>query len=283
MRALLAVGVIVGVVAVGCGAEAEDRARELVAPPPDVRVVRDAPVTAVIEGGTPPQQRLLRDILGGLGSDRILRVAIREPRPDLKPFDAGDVMLTVETESPRSRGLRAEWETWLLAAAFHYRSHAEGLPGVVWLDTADGGGFRLDPSKASPRSADLAQPGGDVDAVVQRVTKAAAASGAEVARIEILEPYGLAPAITLRVADPAAFLHDRLRGFLESFGDRWERWEGTLIQVVDRAGELVWYTAGSSRLYHGGGGTVPEFEGCWPYHGIGGGTLDYVPPPCPRT
>jgi hypothetical protein len=140
-----------------------------------------------------------------------------------------------------------------------------------------GGGYRLGPEEVAHRP-HLAHPGGDIDAVIEKVTKAAGASGAELARLEILQPYGLAPAVTLRVADPADFLHERLSGFLQDLDDRWERWEGTRIEVVDDRGRVVWRTAGSSRLSMGSGWTAPDLEGCWA-HGLG--TLGYAPPPCP--
>jgi hypothetical protein len=275
MRAQLAVGLAVCLVAVGCGAEADERVRD--GPQPDVRVVQAAPVTAAIEGGTPAQRELLGEILAGLDSDRIVRVAILEPHPDLKPFDAGDVMLSVEYAGD-GPDTRAHWESWLVAGVFQYRSHTLGLPGVVWLEEG-GGGNRLE-----YRPHPIREPGGDPAAVVERVEQAAAVAGADVARIEILQPFGFALAITLRVPDAPEFLHDRLEGFLIELEDRWQRWEGTLIEVVDAQGRPVWRTAGGSRMSIGAGWTAPELAGCWPHHGIGSGPIGAPPPPpCPTS
>ena len=81
-----------------------------------------------------------------------------------------------------------------------------------------------------------------------RIREAAAAAGAEIVSLRLLAPLGVAPAVRIRVADPAGFLDGRARAFLRSFGQYWRNYDGLFVQGVDREGEIFWTFATSSRV-----------------------------------
>jgi hypothetical protein len=243
-----------------------------------VVAISSSEVGTRIVGGSPRQQAALRKIVAGIGRTSIRRIAIRKPKSGWKPFDKGDVVVSLATERG-SKNLRGTWEAWLVAGIFHDVSDEAGLPPVVVAET-DGDAVRLGrgvpaeqtpPPHATPEAA---------RALAERVQKAAAESGTELADFSILEPAGLAFAVTLKTDDPARFLKKRFDPFLELMADTGQ-FEGAYFRVIDGDGETVWSAANASRMPVAANGTTrPELRGCDP---IGTFPLDIddVPPPCP--
>lgn len=243
-----------------------------------VVAISSSEVGTRIVGGSPRQQAALRKIVAGIGRTSIRRIAIRKPKSGWKPFDKGDVVVSLATERG-SKNLRGTWEAWLVAGIFHDVSDEAGLPPVVVAET-DGDAVRLGrgvpaeqtpPPHATPEAA---------RALAERVQKAAAESGTELADFSILEPAGLAFAVTLKTDDPARFLKKQFDPFLELMADTGQ-FEGAYFRVIDRDGETVWSAANASRMPVAANGTTrPELRGCDP---IGTFPLDIddVPPPCP--
>lgn len=116
--------------------------------------------------------------------------------------------------------------------------------------------------------------------LVASVQRAARASGAEPLDVTVVA-WGTtsrrhAPAVTLEVDDPAAYLKHRLRGFLDRIG-----YEDRLgfVEVVDNSGRFVW----SAGRFPSGGMVHPrpDLDACGP---ISHSSLILaVTPPCPAT
>ena len=205
-----------------------------------------------------------------MGDTRIEQIRIGEPEAAWKPFARSGVEITVETH-PAS-GLRGNWEAWIVAGAFRDRSVSEGLPSVVVLNTADGGA-RLGPG--GPRKPRLVER----RAVAAQLRSAAANAGAVPAELALLEPYGVAYAITLRVGDPAWFIKERLPSFLEATDPFRDLYDGRYLEVVDAHGDPILRAGHATRLSFGGHWARQDLAGCNPI--IHHRPWDYEPPPCP--
>ncbi|MGH3045393.1 MAG: hypothetical protein ACRDNC_00065 [Gaiellaceae bacterium] len=247
----------------------------------------DAPIVAIaasevetkIVGGAPEQQAALREILAGIGPTGIERIEVGKPEPGREPVGEDDVAVSFALEGG-PKNLRGEWEAWLVAGVFRDVSDTAGFPAVLVVDT-NGDAVRLDrrvpaePPPPPPATPEAAQE------LAERVRRAAAESGAELVDLSILEPAGLAFAVTLKTNDPAKFLKEELDPFLELFDDRIDRYEGAYIRVIDEAGEMVWHAANASRMTRGSHGvTRPELRGCDPIS-IFPAEPEDVSPPCP--
>src|SRR5918996_2566513 len=246
----------------------------------------DAPIVAIaasevetkIVGGTPEQQAALREILAGIGPTSIERIEVGKPEPGWEPVGEDDVTVSFAIEGG-PKNLRGEWEAWLVAGVFRDVSDTAGFPAVLVVDT-NGDAVRLGrrvpaepppPPEATPKPA---------QALAERVRQAAAESGAELVDVSILEPAGLAFAVTLKTDDPAKFLKERVDPFLKLFDDRFQRYEGAYFRVVDEAGDTVWHAANASRMTSGSHAvTRQELRGCDPIP-IFPAEPEDVPPPC---
>jgi hypothetical protein len=222
-------------------------------------------VTLVIEGATPEQAELLLEIVAGLGETRIeaLRVEPWDPidwdemaslgieRGD--PRYASPIGVAVVASWPDPAGFRSEWEAVLLGNAFRDRSAERGLPPVLWVAGPDGGHALSSPSARSTPSEE------ERKGLEESFQVAAAVTGVLLDRLEILEPLGLAPAATIAVAEPHAFLRHGLRAFLRLSGHVDDRWDGSLVEVVDGEEDPAWRTAYSRGW---GMGSVREDLAC---------------------
>jgi hypothetical protein len=241
----------------------------------------DAPVVSIpssevdtpIVGGSADQHAALREILAGIGPTGIERIEIETFGGD------GEIAASFSIAGGR-KNLRGEWEAWLVAGIFRDASDTSGLPAVLVVDT-NGDAVRLGrrvpgepppPPDATPRA---------TQTLAATIQKAAAESGSELVEFSILEPAGLAFAVTLETDKPAAFLKARLDPFLELFNDRFRQYEGAYFRVVDEAGETVWQLATTSRMTRAAHGvTRPELRGCDPIPSFP--TAHVTPPrPCP--
>lgn len=261
----------------GCG-DQEDS-------PPLVRIPLNA-VETTIAGGTRAQRVLLRDVIAGLGRTRIQLARFEAPRIELYPFRQGELVLRLEHgafddalsawQMSLPDDSRTLWEMRLVASVVDARLSAQGLGSIFWLE-GDAGGTRLGPASRHalrPSRADRR----DAEVLAAAVERAAARAGARIEEFGILQPYGLAPALTLRVDDPARFLKKKLVTFFGALR-RAGSYEGWLVQVLDPEGRLVFVYAWTRRA----GGFAPwarrDLEGCLPVHSSR--PRGYVIPPCP--
>jgi hypothetical protein len=227
------------------------------------------------------QQKVLREVLAGIGPSEFAEIEIKRPEPAWGPSPADSVALVVphdENDLPR------EWLSWLIAHAFAQRSHDLGLPPVSYLAPRAGGvdAENLGPTIQGPARVTLA----DALDAAQKARQAAIRSGAEVDRLEILRPNGYAFRLHLRVeGDQARFLRDGLGTVLGSLGGPQPDdgpYAGDYALVVDGSGKRVWEGAeaylgdGSIQV---GGADRWELQGCGPY--LLFGPPGRQPPACP--
>lgn len=200
-------------------------------------------MAATVEGGTAAQQRLLREILAGLGDTSIELIRLEdwvddfegeEPTREEIEASRGTCVRLVEPDPAHHR---ADWEARLAADAFEYRSADEGLPPVVWLQVGSQhgsviGGWRREP--LDERS---------LQQLTAAVSRAAAEAGAQVEYLEILRPDGHAWAACLHVGEPHSFCR---HGF-HRFRDEVEHWSklcaGRYLEVRDGGEHSVLMTA----------------------------------------
>jgi hypothetical protein len=258
----------VGLTASACGGEAAQLPTQQPLSVTSTRLV----------GGTKGQRALVRQVLAGMGRRRIATIRIGPAPRTVRPFDRGNVSLALRAKEP---DLRALWEAWLVAGTFDFLSAKRGLPRVAYVEDPYGGagglgwGPEVRPPRAGPPRA-TASAASDLDRWIRAAAKNA---GAKVTGLQILRPYGLAPAITLRVEDPAAFLRYRLTSFQKRL-DRWGATEGVYLWVDDSHGEYVFSEESATRGGPGAGGVRPELEGCAPGFSSRG-VEEPAPPPCP--
>jgi len=241
----------------------------------DTSIVSISPseVTTKIVGGTPTQERVLREVLAGLGPTRLEEVEIKKSQR--KPLSVGLVV-------PRDvENAMAEWHSWLLVQGFAERSRELGLPAVAY--SADER-RAVDGESVGPVPA--AQPRPTLSGAMRaaaRVRKAAELHGAEVRRLEILKPNGYAFLVELRVeGDQARFLRDGLPRVLAILQPPDSGFAGDYSLIVDGHGKRVWegVRATDGDGWHEMGGISRwDLAGCSPF--FLGGPPGRGPPPCP--
>jgi hypothetical protein len=215
-----------------------------------------------IEGASPKQAALLREILGGIGRTDVEKITVLKADKDMPgPADAAQLIFDLPLEDRV-----ANWHMELIAKAFRERSLELGLPSVVFYSGGHGGGALTDP-RTPEQELTLAE----ARNTAARIREAARRHGAKVRRLELIHPRRFAFVLELQVDDPAKFL---VRGFEDVVGPLDEldirRYDGRSIEVVDGKGKFV--------LGSGGWFSVRrELEGCAPV--ITG--FDTKPPPCP--
>ena len=239
--------------------------------------------TVAIEGASPEQDALLRELLGELTlQPRRLAIEPWDPvdwdelaslgieRGD--PAHAVPTGIALRLVEPTELSIRDEWELELLGNAFRDASARLGMPEVQCLGHAS--------ASASIREFERPEePAPAPDSVEERVRRAAALTAASVQELELLQPEGLACAVVLVVAEPHGFLRYGLRAFVELSGhfDRSRR--GSYLEVRDGGPEPAWITAYAQGL--GMGHARGDVTCCDPFY-RGGGIEDPGPPPCPK-
>ena len=178
------------------------------------------PVVAV-EGGTEEQQALLRSILAGLEERDVEAIGIESWVDDFEEHASLGLVPTEEeiNEShgtavrlvrARQRSIRAQWEIMLVAAAFRVRSAELGLERVVVLHTGEAS-MRLGARELIPPLA-----ADDVRRMRHEIATVIEDAGGDLDKLTILRPAGHAWAVSVRVAEPHAFLRDRFRLMLDA-------------------------------------------------------------------
>jgi hypothetical protein len=189
----------------------------------------------VVEGGPRRERALLRRVASGMEKTTLTRISIG-PLQGRREGDAGAAVPIAFTPVPGT-SVRRQWDEWIVAGGFSRRLLAAGLPAEV--DGTDrGGGFTARPKL--PRQPDP-QPLSrrQEQTLVKAIRAAATASGAEVVRLEVHRPYGVAVALSLETNEPADFLKTKLRRLLDGLDRHRPRIEGLYLGVLDDSGRLV--------------------------------------------
>jgi hypothetical protein len=259
MRHAAATLVPLALIVVACGPAQRSAGGE----GPTITSIPPSKVTTKIVGGTPKQEEILREILAGIGGSEFAQVEVQANEED-----PGSVDLVVPYE-PEGE-MHAEWEAWIVAHAFAARSQELGLPPVAQLVPTGRDVVYAEilgePPKRQPLSAAVA---------LRRAEEAGQTAelfGAQVRRIEVLEPDGVAFSIELQVnGDEAYFLREGLPRVLDSFGESPDPVDaGDFSVVKDSRGRRIWEGAVASL---GDSITItdwatPSLQGCyWPHSG----------------
>jgi hypothetical protein len=225
--------------------------------------------TAII-GASRRQERVLREILAGIGGTPIRRITVKGAGKDFRPHPAGAVGVVFRYRDD----FEAYWHSWIVGQAFVDRSQREALPSVVYVATK-GEASRVAPSRATP--APPLSPDERVR-LTDSLTAAAERAGAELRSVEVLRPDGTAIAISVRVDDPARFLYQRYHILEERAARLVPRFPGGLmLSVRDAEGRVV--RSGFNIGSLGASQVADKYRGCT---SLGLSTpLHYRPPPCP--
>jgi hypothetical protein len=255
---------VAALVCAGCGSVIEpDR-------PADAPLVSIQPseVTTKIVGASPKQESVLLEILAGLGPTHLETVEITEPGQVWRAAPDSVALILSATK----KDTLALWHGYLLAQAFQERSRELGLPPIA---------YRADFGSASvlgrpPEGPTLTEE--EAQSVVKGLRTAAARTGAEVRRIEILKPKRFAFAVEFQADDVADFLLNDFDDVLAPLSDlRGRGYDGRYIKVVDQDGK--WALTSASDASGGTGGVRPDLAGC-KWIGLSAPTW-WSPPPCP--
>ena len=243
---------LVPLLATGCGASSTEAGQEVTDTSADY--VADFDVL----GGSGPEAALLSEIVAKTRPPELRSVSIGPIADDAVPAgaDAETVpetkWLTFEYTVGDKLGavVEAFWRGAVAATGYRRAAEERGLPLIrgytIRSRTADGElvqdevaiisstAFEWDGKPAST----------DVEPLRARLSEETSAS-VEVLSLEVAEPGGAAPVITLETSDPQATLDDD-KGELRFVG-RLSMYEGYMVRLVDPNGELVWIRASANR------------------------------------
>jgi hypothetical protein len=215
------------VLAAGCGsgpardASSDDGSRIEVAAP-------SKPTTRII-GGTPKQVAVLRQILSGLGPNRLKSV-------ELATDDRNGV--SFEARVKRREDRYALWQAEVAGDVFARRSVELHLPWVAAV-ADDEDGYATYQGQFSAPLSKRPLPLTEAKEDLRQVAEIAQEHGAS-AQVSLLRPDRPAFVIELRTADPARFLLSGLDPTLAPVRDEdRQRYDGLYVKVVDGRGEAV--------------------------------------------
>src|SRR5215203_2856632 len=209
VRVALFVALLPIVAACGAGTEPGGTARSSSM---IVASMKPSEVTTKIVGATPKQREILVDAVAGIGETNIdvIEVAPAEKGWTDDPNAIGLGFSTDEGE----QDMYSLWQSDLITHVLAVRSSELDLPVVAYASDLAGGtsavGKASETTRPAPTDDDLKQ-------MVGKVEKAARQAGAAVDEVRILEPRGVAIAVSLSVSDPAEFLDRRFPEFLSAF------------------------------------------------------------------
>lgn len=221
-------------------------------------------------GASGPEEDLLSETIAKTRPPDLKSVELGPIPEDAVPSGAnsetvpGTKWLTFEYEVDDEHGevVEAFWRSAVAATGYRRTAEKEDLPLIrgytIQSRTANG---ELVQNEVTTISSSMYEwdgkpPARDVEPLRARLSNESSPS-VEVLSLEVAEPGGAAPIITLEASDPKALFEDR--DTLRFVGDL-GMYEGYLIRVVDPNGGLVWISASASRAGAGMGWTRPEFQ-----------------------
>jgi hypothetical protein len=233
-----------------------------------------AGASVVIVGGSRAQRQLARLTALRGGGVTIGRVVFQRPSKVLRHQHVRGVELVVSSVGKQT--LRSLWEQQLYVGT--YLGLMMRWPGSVVAaaatDQSEGQVSRLrayDVFGSNPTSTDVLQ------REVLPLSHAAQRLGAHIVELRVAATPARAIAVTLRVADPAAFLKHSTLPLLRLLNTPGITLLGYYLGIEDAAGRLVWAT---SRLPNSGGVfVIPSLDACSPVTHSEGSLQQ--PPPCP--
>jgi hypothetical protein len=235
-----------------------------------------AGASVAIIGGSQAQRQLARLTALRVGGVTIRRVMFRRPSSVLRREHVRGVELVVSSAGKQT--LRAIWEQQLYVGT--YLGLMERWPdtvvGAAATDQREGAANRLRAYEvfgSNPRAVAVARE-------VRLLGEAAARGSARIVELRTVATPARAIAITLRVADPAAFLKHWTLPLLGLLARPSVPLLGYYFGVQDDSGQLVWAT---SQLPEGGGVfVIPSLDACSPVKHSEGGVIGAGQPlPCP--
>jgi hypothetical protein len=235
-------GIVVAVafLLAGCGASSY-RAGDT-----PLEVVPPSPVTTKIVGATPKQREVLLEILRGLGPTRVASIEISGADPPWTGAPEG--VLELDIAVPDFDRV-ADWHAELIAEAMRVRSHQLGLSSVDYF-SAGRGGERMGTDPAA-ETREPAVTLSEAKEIAARISETAARHGAQVLRLELLQPRRYAFLVVVQADDPAYFLRygfDELMEPLDTLGTT--GYDGRSIEVLDGEGKTVLEAGGWFSVRH---------------------------------
>jgi hypothetical protein len=239
-----------------------------------------------LEGGTEKQRELLRSILAGLGESTVEAIGIEDRVDDFAEHASLGLVPSAE-EIEESRGtavrlvqpsrpsIRASWEIRLVAAAFRTRSAELGLERVVTLHSGDGSTtLNFTPELTPPLDVE------QVERIRGELTTVVHDAGGDLTELTILRPAGHAWALSVRVAEPHAFLRQQFRSMFDAL-EPWVEACGRqrYIEICDREPHPALVSA--QYAYGGMSSVRHDVSCCSPFASLGVGIDAPQPPPCP--
>jgi hypothetical protein len=235
-----------------------------------------AGAAVVIVGGSRPQRQLARLTALRVGGVTIRRVVFRRPSQVLLRQHVKGVELVVSSAGKQT--LRSMWEQQLYVGT--YLGLMERWPKAAVAAAAAGqregavSDLRAyDVFDSKPRAAAVGRE-------INLLSDAVARGSAKIVELRVAATPERAISLTLRVADPAAFLKHRTLPVLNLLGRPRMPLLGYYLGVQDDSGRLVWAT---SQLPEGGGVfVIPSLDACSPVkHSEMGRIGVHQPLPCP--
>jgi hypothetical protein len=251
-RAVVLSLLVVSLSAAGCGATSTDAGEE-----GTTSTSMDFVANYDIVGGSGPEIDLLAEIVektrpAGLRTVRIGPVPEDAVPPGAEAETvAGTEWLTFEHVVAADRGsyIDAWWRSSIIATAFRRLSEERGLPlirGYTARSRSPEGELLHEevlPILTPSFEWDGTPAATDVEPLRAKLTQGSAS--VIFRSLEVAQPAGAAPIITLETSDPAALFDDK-PGDLRFVGDL-GIYEGHLIRMLDPNGELVWIEASATR------------------------------------
>jgi len=256
----------IALVAAGCGAASSDPSGEGLTDTSEA-FVADFDVL----GGSGPEAALLSEIVAKTRPPELSSVSIGPIADDAVPPGAeaetvsGTKWLTFEYVVTPDEDARVEafWRGAVAATGYRRAAEEQGLPlirGYTIRSRAADGELVQDEVAIISSTAfewDGKPASTDVEPLRARLSEETSAN-VRVLSLEVAEPGGAAPVITLETSEPEA-LFDQDQGDLRFVGDL-GMYEGDLIRIVDQNGELVWIGASATRAGAGMSWTRPDLR-----------------------
>jgi hypothetical protein len=219
---------------------------------------------ARLDGGSPDQQALLREILRGIPRAQIKDVALTSPPEDFEPADATWIAFEV-VASDRAETVRGFWQALLIAGLFRDESASRSLPfvaGKTITVRAPDGTIRDEGISLIDQPTVHAIPSTPEAQVSKLLVSGAARAGVVLNRVAFAHPLGRVGAeATITTPKPGEFVRDRQVRLGELLSDFFRPdqplTEGFYVEVRDQAGKLVTVSAYSVRTGEGAGFTYP--------------------------
>jgi hypothetical protein len=238
---------------------------------------RPVGASVVIVGGTSAQRELARLTALRVDGVTLSRVVFRSPTRVLRNAHVHGVELVVSSRGKDS--VLSGWEQQLYVGTYLGLMARWPKAAVSAVATARTEGAVAERPFLRPYDVFGSNPTTRRVALLsRRLNTAAVLAKASIVELRIIAVPARAVALTVRVADPAAFLKHRAKSLLDLLAFPSIPLLGYYLAAEDSAGQLFWAT---SHLPNTGAVfTIPSLEACGPVPNWGGGP-GFNPPPCP--